>query len=176
MAVNNNHNIILVGFMGTGKSTIGRRLSQRLERRFLDTDVLIEAAAGMAIPTIFAERGEPYFRALEHEIVCRVGEDYNLVVATGGGVMVNDASVRKLKEHGTIVCLTATPEVIFSRVRGNADRPLLQGERPMEKIRSLLAARAEAYAKADLTVDTSLLNAEEVVEAVCSQLKALARL
>lgn len=129
----------------------------------------------MTIPALFVERGEPYFRVLEHEIVCRVSEGRNLVVATGGGVMTNEANVQKLKESGMIVCLTATPEVIFSRVKGNTDRPLLQGENPMAKIRALLTTRAEAYAKADLTVDTSHLSADDVVEAIHARLKATAR-
>lgn len=151
-------------------------MAQGLGRRFLDTDVLIEMEAGMTISALFAERGEPYFRALEHEIVCRVSEGRNLVVATGGGVMTNEANVQKLKESGMIVCLTATPEVIFSRVRGNADRPLLQGKNPMAKIRTLLATRAEAYAKADLTVDTSHLSTDDVIETIHARLKATARL
>jgi shikimate kinase len=151
-------------------------MAQRCDRRFLDTDILIELEAGMTIPALFAERGEPYFRALEHAIVCRVSEGRNLVVATGGGVMTNEANVQKLKASGTLICLTATPETIFSRVRGTADRPLLQGENPLAKIRALLAARAEAYAKADLMVDTSHLSTDDVVEAILTRLKTTARL
>lgn len=147
-------------------------MAQRFSRRFLDTDILIELEAGMTIPALFAARGESYFRKVEHDIVCRVSEGHDLVVATGGGVMTNEANVQKLKENGTLVCLTATPEVIFSRVKGTADRPLLQGDNPLAKIRALLADRAEAYAKADLTIDTSHLSADDVVEAIHARLKA----
>lgn len=165
-------NIILTGFMGTGKSTIGKNIAARLGWSFIDTDVLIEEDIGMTIATIFAERGEHYFRTLEREIIARVCHGTEQVIATGGGVMTNEENVRILKENGTIICLMAQPEVIWSRVQGNSDRPLLQGEKPLERIRELLATRAEAYEKADFTIDTSQLNVDEVVETICSRLRA----
>lgn len=156
--------------MGTGKSTVGKQIAARLRRPFIDTDVLIEAEAGTTIAQIFAERGEPEFRALERAVIKQVCQETESVIATGGGVMTNPDNVRLLKESGTVVCLTASPEVIFARVRGNTDRPLLQGEDPLEKIRSLLAARAEAYAKADYTIDTSQLTTDEVITTICTRL------
>ena len=163
-------NIILTGFMGTGKSTIGKYIAARLGRKFIDTDALIEQKSGKTIAALFMERGEPYFRALEQEAIAQVCTEEGSVVATGGGALVNEENVRQLKASGTVICLTATPEIILSRVQGNRDRPLLQSDNPLEKIRTLLAARADTYAKADLTVDTSCLNVEVVVEKICSQL------
>lgn len=165
------NNIVLTGFMGTGKSTIGKVIAKRLGRPFIDTDTLIEDEAGATISTIFAERGESQFRILERIVIDRVCKQQAAVIATGGGAMVNEENAQRLKESGTVICLTATPEIIFSRVRGNEDRPLLRGDNPLEKIRGLLEARAEAYAKADLMIDTSRLSIEEVVEKICTNLQ-----
>ena len=163
-------NIILTGFMGTGKSTIGKCIAARLGRKFIDTDALVEQKSGKTIAALFMERGEPYFRTLEQEAIDQVCTEEGSVVATGGGALVNEENARKLKASGTVICLTATPEIILSRVQGNRDRPLLQSDNPLEKIRTLLAARADTYAKADLTIDTSGLNVEAVVEKICSRL------
>jgi shikimate kinase len=163
-------NIVLTGFMGTGKSTIGKNIAARLGRKFIDTDTLVEQKSGKTIAALFMERGEPYFRTLEREAIDQVCAEEGLVVATGGGALVNEENVRKLKANGTVICLTATPEIILSRVQGNTDRPLLQSDDPLGKIRTLLAARADAYAKADLTIDTSCLSVEAVVEKICSRL------
>jgi shikimate kinase len=166
--------IILTGFMGTGKSTIGKAIAKRLGRPFIDTDTLIEDEVGVTISAIFAERGESQFRLLERAVINRVcTQQQAAVIATGGGAMVNEENVQRLKESGTVICLTATPEIIFSRVRGNEDRPLLQGDNPLEKIQGLLEARAEAYAKADCMIDTSRLSIEEVIEKICTNLQQL---
>lgn len=158
--------------MGTGKSTIGKAIAKRLGRPFLDTDLLIEKEAGMTIPHIFAEQGEERFRLLERTIIGQVcDQQWEAVIATGGGAMVNEENAQKLKDSGTVICLTATPEVILARVQGNDDRPLLKGEDPLRKIQTLLNARAEAYAKADITIDTSLLSVEGVIEAISSHVQ-----
>lgn len=158
--------------MGTGKSTIGKVIAQRLGRPFLDTDLLIEKEAGMTIPHIFAEQGEERFRFLERTVIGRVcDQQWEAVIATGGGAMVNEENAQKLKDSGTVICLTATPEVILARVQGNDDRPLLKGDDPLGKIQTLLNARAEAYAKADVTIDTSLLSVEGVIEAISSRVQ-----
>ena len=154
--------------MGTGKSAVGRRLAARLGRRFVDTDVLIEQEAKTSIANIFSQKGEPYFRALERATIKRICQEKAIVVATGGGTIVSEENATRLKESGTVICLTATPETIFERVRSNTDRPLLQGPEPLEKIRSLLAIRAEAYAKADMIIDTSTLDIDRVVETIIS--------
>lgn len=157
--------------MGTGKSTVGKKIADRLGWAFIDTDVLIEEETEMTIPTIFAERGEPYFRALERAVLARVCRETGQVIATGGGAMTIEENVCVLKKNGTVICLTAQPEVILSRVQGNRDRPLLQGENPLAKITLLLEARAEAYGKADFAIDTSRLDVDEVVEAIHARLR-----
>ncbi len=156
-------NIILTGFMGTGKSAVGTLLAQRLQREFFDTDTLIEQASGQTIASVFAEKGEAYFRELEKQVIRQVCQKQEVVIATGGGAIVNVDNATCLKESGTVICLTASPETIVQRVQGNKDRPLLQGEEPLTKIRSLLTTRAEAYARADVTIDTSALNPSEVM-------------
>lgn len=161
--------------MGTGKTTVGKRVAARLGRKFLDTDALIEQKSGKTIAALFMERGEPYFRTLEREAVASVCMKEGIVVATGGGALMNEENVRKLKASGTLICLSATPEIILSRVQGNTDRPLLQSDDPLAKIRTLLAARAGAYAKADLILDTSCLSVEAVVEKICSRLPPFLR-
>lgn len=174
-------NIVLVGFMGTGKSTVGRRLAERLGRPFVDTDELIVARAGLPIPQIFAARGEEAFRALEAEVVAEVAERPGQVIATGGGVLLRPENVRRLRERGRLVLLTAAPEAILERLgrNGLSERPLLYGayspaER-LERIRGLLRAREEAYAQADASVDTTGLTPDQVADLVLEQVNALER-
>jgi shikimate kinase len=157
--------------MGTGKSEVGNLLAQRLQREFFDTDTMIEQVAGQPIARIFAEKGEVHFRELEKQMIRQVCEKQEVVIATGGGAIVNVDNATCLKESGTVICLTASPETIVQRIQGNQDRPLLQGEEPLTKIRSLLTARAEAYAQADITIDTSALTPNEVIEVIFARLK-----
>ena len=164
-------NIILTGFMGTGKSEVGNLLAKRLQRKFLDTDMLIEQTAGQPIAHIFAEKGETHFRELEKQVIRQVCQEQGVVIATGGGAMVNPDNAACLKASGTVICLTASLDTIVRRVQETNDRPLLQGEDPLAKIRSLLATRAVAYAQADVTIDTSTLSPNEVVESILVQLK-----
>jgi shikimate kinase len=152
--------------MGTGKTVVGKKLAVRLGRKFIDTDAVIERKAGMLVTRLFAEKGETHFRELEKQVIARACLERGVIIATGGGAMVSEVNAERLKASGVVLCLHATPEVILKRVQGNKDRPLLQGGNPRNKIRALLAARAEAYAKADLTIDTSRLSVDEVVEAV----------
>ena len=156
--------------MGTGKSAVGRTLATHLGYRLLDTDLLIEQEAGMSIAQIFAKKGEAHFRELEKHTIARACLEKGVVIATGGGAMANAVNAERLKASGVVICLTASPEVIRQRIQGNSERPLLQGDEPLGKIRALLAARAEAYAQADITVDTSALNVKEAVEAVLAAL------
>lgn len=157
--------------MGTGKSEVGKLLAKRLQREFLDTDILIEQAAGQSIAQIFAEKGEASFRELEKQIIAQVCQERDVVIATGGGAIVNADNAACLKASGMVICLTASPETIARRVQKTKDRPLLQGEDQLAKIHSLLTARATAYAQADITIDTSTLNPNEVVETILVQLK-----
>jgi 3-dehydroquinate synthase len=156
-------NIIVTGFMATGKSSVGRRLAIRLGYDFLDLDTLIAAEAGMPISQIFATQGEETFRALESRMVDRVAGRAGCVVATGGGTIVNMRNLEALKRSGVVITLTADPDTILSRVGPVDDRPMLWGEDTRERIRLLLEQRAQAYAKADLIVDASAHTIDSVV-------------
>ena len=163
-------NIIFVGFMGTGKSLVARRLAKRLGRRFVDTDAWIEHEANMPIAQLFATEGEAAFRQRERQAIAWACQEKEMVVATGGGAIVDRENARTMKASGPVICLTARPEVILQRVQGDATRPLLQGPNPLEKIQQLLADRAEAYARADITIDTSRLGPDAVIEATLTAL------
>ncbi|MBI3331225.1 MAG: shikimate kinase [Candidatus Omnitrophica bacterium] len=161
-------NITLTGFMGTGKTAVGKRLARRLGWQFVDVDLLIEATAKMPVARVFAERGEPVFRRLERRTIGRVVHGHQQVIATGGGAFVDPQSRARLRASGPVICLTAQPRTILARVERRLEvRPLLRGQTdPLSRIRTLLAQRARAYAQADLTIDTSHLSVEEVVERV----------
>ena len=165
-------NIILIGFMGTGKTSVGRRLAKRLGWPFVDVDRMIEESAGMSIARIFAERGEAVFRRLERRCIRRVVHCRHHVIATGGGAFADSQSRARLRVSGPVICLTAKPHVILARIeKGRTLRPLLAGSpNPLARIKTLLAARAGAYAQADMTVETSDRSVEEVVEHVWQQL------
>lgn len=150
--------IILTGFMGTGKTEVGRRLARALSRTFVDTDHLVEVAAGRRIADVFAEEGEAHFRALERDAVRQALTMPDAVVATGGGALLDPETRQRLLAAGPVVCLTATPEEILRRVGGAADRPLLAGRdraARLAAIRDLLAARESAYRLASHRVDTT---------------------
>ena len=159
-------NIVLTGFMGTGKTSAGRVLARKLGTRFIDTDTLIEKEAGIQIWEIFEKFGEAHFRGLERQIVKKVTEEEGIVIAVGGGAIVNPANLADLKRHGIVVSLTASPEVILSRVEKNLDRPLLKVEDKLGKIKELIAVRAPFYEKADITVDTDCKNPEQVADEI----------
>ena len=148
-------NIVLVGFMGTGKTSIGRRLSTQLRMRYVDTDDVIERDSGRRISEIFEVDGEAAFRELESEAVLKVSKLYNYVISTGGGVVLKEANMVELKRNGIVFCLTATPEEIYRRVRHQSHRPLLQTPDPLTKINSMLEERHSYYAKADYMVETT---------------------
>ena len=157
-------NLILVGFMGTGKTSAGRRAAERLGFAYVDTDDLIEARAGKPISRIFAEEGEGHFRDLEADVLRSLAAREGHVVATGGGCVLREANWDALRRAGRVVCLTARPEVIFERVRRETHRPLLATPDPMARIVELLERRAPFYARADRTIDTSDLSVEEVAD------------
>lgn len=170
MSSNSKANLILVGFMGTGKTTIGRKLGQTLGRRFVDTDAEIEAATGLSISEIFRRYGERYFRAIEKLAIKRIVGMSNLVIATGGGA-VTDSEVRLLlSEAGMVFWLTARPEVILERTQTNQDRPLLRGK-ALPAIIDLMRDREVYYRFADYTIDTSDLSVNQVVEEVLKRWK-----
>jgi shikimate kinase len=138
-------NIVLTGFMGTGKTTVGRAIADRLRMVFVDTDAVIEERHG-PIPTIFAEHGEERFRELERDVARELSERPGLVVATGGRMMVDPANAEALGETGLVVCLTATVDTIYKRVRdGIESRPMLGGDDAKGRIAQLLAERQPSY-------------------------------
>ena len=163
MANISKQNIILGGFMATGKSSVGRRLAIVLGYDFLDLDTLIAAEEGMPISQLFTMRGEDTFRALESRMVERVAGRMGCVVATGGGTIVNPRNLETLKRSGVVVALTADPDTILARIGPTEDRPMLWGGDKRERVRLLLEQRAEAYAKADLIVDASARTIDHVV-------------
>jgi shikimate kinase len=162
--------VTLTGFMGTGKTTVGRLLADRLGKPFVDTDQRIEQLEGCPVASIFATKGEPYFRTLERRVVAAaVTED--AVVATGGGAIVDAENYRYMHTAGPIVCLTADVDVILERTANDSTRPLLDRGARASRVRQLLAARAVAYGQADLTIDTSRRTAEAVVDEILAFLR-----
>ncbi len=158
-------NIVLTGFMGTGKTEVGRRLAQVLDRTFVDMDDLIEERAGIPIVQVFAHEGEAAFRQLEHEVCCEVAQRTGLVVATGGGAVINPASRQALQDSGVLICLTAVPEEIGQRIGTDRNRPMLEtdtGSR-QDRIKVLLEERAPHYNAIAHQVDTTHLTPAEVV-------------
>lgn len=162
--------VIITGFMATGKSEVGRRLARALGRPFVDTDGLVEASAGRSIREIFAGDGEGRFRELERDAVAQACAVPEAVIATGGGTLLDPENRRRLAEAGPIVCLSASPEDILRRVGDPSGRPLLANGngKPggLPRIRALLDERAPIYALATHAVDTSGLSVDEVVERV----------
>jgi shikimate kinase len=155
--------------MGTGKSSVGRIAAQHLHFTFLDTDYVIESRAGKSISDIFAQNGEPAFRALERRMVEELTHRTKTVISTGGGLPVDEANMASLKTHALVVCLWASPETILTRVRDHTHRPLLNEPEPLAKIRELLAAREPYYRKADVLVSTELRSVREVATQVIHQ-------
>ena len=148
-------NIVLVGFMGTGKTSIGKRLAMQLRMHYVDTDDIIERDSGRRISDIFSEDGEETFRELESEAVRKASKLDNYVISTGGGVVLRESNMTELRRNGIIFCLTATPEEIYRRVRHQSHRPLLQTPDPLSKIKTMLEDRHAYYVKADYMVETT---------------------
>ena len=152
--------------MAVGKSAVGRALAKRLERRFVDLDRVIEKSEGMRVKDIFSRKGEAYFRRLEKQKLAQVLEQENQVIATGGGVVMDEDNVRLLREKSLLVCLTASAEVLLKRAGSGARRPLLKGGDRRERIEELLKQREKNYAQAHAAIDTSDLTIEEIVEKI----------
>jgi len=159
-------NLVLTGFMGTGKTTAGRLVAGRLGWPFVDMDALIEQRAGQTIPAIFATQGEAAFRRLERDLCRELAAQDGLVIATGGGALLDPASRALMIGSGLVICLEASPAVLLARLQAEAGRPLLRGALLPERILSLLAARREAYAALPHHLDTSALTPAETAEAI----------
>ena len=164
-------NVILCGFMATGKSSVGKRLAELLGYRFLDMDAEIEAGAGMPISEIFASRGEAAFRRLESDMVQRLASHSGCVIATGGGTIADPDNLETLRQCGILITLEADPETILERAGSAGDRPMLSGNDRLGRITDLLAKRADAYARADWAIDTSGLSIDQVARRIAGLLK-----
>ena len=159
-------NIVLVGFMGTGKTRIGQDVAKRLGLRFVDMDDCIVERAGKPIPEIFADDGEPHFRSIERQVVIDLAGETGHVIATGGGVVLNPDNIRDFNEQGLVICLSATPEVILERVQHDTNRPLLNADDKMAKIRGILDTRQPLYDAIPNQIDTSEMTVDDVVDRV----------
>lgn len=158
-----NKNIYLVGFMGTGKTAVGKELAKKKKWQFVDLDELIELREKRTIADIFAKEGEPYFRRIEKLVLKEVSKEKKFVVACGGGIVINKDNIKIMKDTGIIICLTAAPGVILKRTSGCPHRPLLNVTEPKKQVELLLKLRAPYYAQAHKTIDTSKLSLREVV-------------
>ena len=164
------NNLFLIGFMGAGKSSVSAGLGRMLGREVVEMDERIAAQEGMSIPELFAQKGEPYFRACETALLKSFSQGAPRIVSCGGGVPLREENVAAMRESGTVVLLTASPEVILERVKDSDERPLLQGHKDVPYIAALMEQRRPRYeAAADITVDTSRLNIEEVCRQVLRQ-------
>jgi shikimate kinase len=165
--------VVLVGMMGAGKSTIGRRLAARLRLPFLDADIEIEAAhAGVTIPEIFATHGEPYFRDGEARVIARLLDNGPAVIATGGGAFMREETRNRIAEKAVSIWLKADADVIMKRVKRRADRPLLQTEDPAATVSRLLEAREPVYQTADLTIWSRDVPHDRIVDECIDALRA----
>jgi shikimate kinase len=159
-------NIVLMGFMGTGKTSVGKRLAAALNMEFVDMDCLIEEREGKPITRIFGEEGEPHFRGLERALVQELSARRGLVIACGGGVVLNPDNVRDYSQSGLVVCLTATPETIYQRTARATHRPLLEQEDRFKRIVDLLEKRRALYAAIPHQIDTNLWSPTQVADAI----------
>jgi shikimate kinase len=165
--------VVLVGMMGAGKSTIGRRLSARLRLPFLDADTEIETAAGMSIPDIFETRGEPDFRDGEARVIARLLDSTSCVLATGGGAFMREETRHRIRDKAVSIWLKADAEIIMRRVKRRADRPLLQTEDPEATVGRLISEREPVYQNADLTIWSRDVPHEKIVDECIEALHAL---
>lgn len=161
----NKRNIVLVGFMGTGKTTIGRLLSEQTGMPLVDMDAMIEARAGKSINAIFADDGEPHFRKLERDMVRALSARFGQVVSTGGGIVLNPDNIADYAKTGLVVCLLASAKTILERVQHDDTRPLLAGDK-QDKIVQLLETRRPLYEAIDLKINTDGLTPEAIADRI----------
>lgn len=168
-----NKNIVLIGFMGSGKSIVGVKLSYKLQRTLIDTDKMIEQQANKTISEIFKEDGEEAFRTMETDVLRKLSlKNYNRIISVGGGTPLREENRELLKKCGTVCYLRAKPETIYNRINGDTTRPLLQCDDPLERIKNLLAERSSVYEKcADLIIDVDELSIEGVANSIVGQLQ-----
>ena len=164
-------NIIITGFMGTGKSVVAKELARKLKMEFIDMDQIIEEGLGISISDIFARYGENYFREQENKLVKELSQKENMVIATGGGTLLSSDNARMLGQVGEIVCLYADSQTIYNRVKKKNDRPLLKGENILNKINLLLEERMKIYDNIKWKINTTNFTNLEVVEKIINLLE-----
>lgn len=164
-------NIALIGFMGTGKTTVGSLLAQLLGFEFIDTDKVIEQRQNRRISDIFAQQGEAHFRQLESDLCTELESSQSAVIATGGGLPVNPSNLDSLRRHALVACLWATPETIYARVRSQHHRPLLNDPDPLQRIRDLLSLRTPAYKRADIIVGVDFRSPIETARTIAASFR-----
>lgn len=169
--MNNSKNIVLIGFMGTGKSTVGKILARRSGRTWVDIDLRVEEAKKMKVADIFEKEGEASFRSLEKDMIRQVARTANQVITTGGGAVLDADNLRALQNNGFLIALAATPETIYQRVKDSRHRPLLKGGDLMSELRRLMALRQPFYAKADRTFHTDGKTPSQVAAAIADVLE-----
>ena len=158
--------------MAVGKSAVGRNLAKRLYKHFVDLDRMIEKRAGLKVREIFDAKGETYFRELEKQTLADVLKLPGHVIATGGGVVMDEENLRLLREKTLLVCLMASTDAILARVGNGTKRPLLKGPNRRERVEELLKQRADKYAQAHIIVDTSQLTLQQVVDQIVSAVES----
>ena len=164
-------NIIITGFMGTGKSVVAKELARKLKMEYIDTDQVIEGRQGLTIADIFAGHGENIFREQENKLVKELSQKENIVIATGGETLLSSDNARMLGQTGEIVCLYADSRTIYNRVKRKNDRPLLKRENVLNEINRLLKERKKAYNNFTIKIDTANLSVQEVVDKIIVLLK-----
>jgi shikimate kinase len=157
-------NIIITGFMGSGKSIVAEELARKLRMEFIDMDRIIEERQGTSTADIFARYGEKYFRAQENKLVKELSQKENIVIATGGGTLLSSDNTRILSQRGQIICLYADSQTIYNRVKRKNNRPLLKGKNVLSEINRLLEERKKIYDNIKWKIDTTNLNIQEVTD------------
>ena len=164
-------NIVLIGFRGTGKSTVGELLANRLKRNFIDSDKYIESSTGKTIKSIFEDEGEEGFRKIEADIIAELSKMDNMIISAGGGAVLKEENVKNLKDNGFIVLLEATPEIIHNRItqdeKTSQQRPSLTAKKLLDEIKHLIEQRERPYKDAaDYTINTSYVSCEDIVNEI----------
>jgi shikimate kinase len=163
-------NIYIVGFMGTGKTVVGKALAYELGAAFIDLDATIEEKEKMSINDIFQAKSEEYFRGLEKDALNAVAEKNAAVISCGGGIVLDQENMALMKSTGVCICLSASPQEILKRIGATTHRPLLRSGDPLERIQILLSDRDSCYRKADILIDTTDLSVEEIVSGILQKL------
>lgn len=159
-------NIYLVGFMGTGKTTVGKLLSQTLKRRFVEMDDMIEEREGVKIADIFSKKGESYFRKAEKNLLKEIAQQNNLIISCGGGIVIDEENIRIIKSTGIMICLEADAGTIYERIKQYSHRPLINVPSPQKEIEELIRKRTPFYRKAHFFIDTARFAPTEAVERI----------